>query len=1185
MIRPATKIALEVVAGLAAVTVLLGALVAWRLSEGPVQVSFLAPLVEGSINDQLEVYQVDVGDIVIAWTREETAVELQAVDVQVKGPDGRILGEIPRIATDFSLRAVLDRRLVPKRLALDGASLTLVRRADGTMRFGLSEVDPDQEAAAPPLTAGGDGPEADPLLNRLLDAVSAPGEGEAEGLRLEGLSIRNASISVFDQRSGGLWLAPDVELEFRNTTRGMAGVVQARVLSPGGEWELVGTIRSSGPEEPIVLAAEVNDITLPDFSRTLVVLEPLAMIDSAVSGRVRANLERDGLSISRLEIDLTAGPGTLRLPIPEPAPFVPPAPLGYDGEPTAPDPVPPYVPKPWTYELDGAHIAGSITWPDGEFVLDDFALEGRRLNLAVSGKGRAAAEAGEGITEVDMQVSARDLAADIPNVTVGVARIDALDMELNIRPGDGRVEMPEVRVGLGEGHVTLSGVIDRLDQPVPSVDLTGELHRLLIADVMQAWPPRVGHGARKWVAENVSAGEIDHGSIRIDATNGELGEHPIPDDAIALTADYADITVSYLGGMSPVEEARGSITLTGNSFAATMDGGTITPAQGGLVSVTGGSFKTRDFQIRGNDAFIVADIAGSMESLLALLDEEPLGYTSQFGLDPAQVKGSGTVRFDTVLPMRNALRFSDVRFGAKGNARDVALPPLAEDLTLSDGQLAFDVNNERLVSSGTIDLSGHPVDLRWTEDFNAAGGPGSTFEVATTLNDDARTRFGAAMGDRVSGPVVLEAVLKGSGPDISQGSFVADLTGAVLHEPLLGWHKPAGEAARMTGEVKVAADGGVSMPVATLSGDNIQMQASARLDAEGRLMEADVPLLMAGQGTDLTARAARSDDGALRVEVTGRGLDGRPLFDELFADREADEDEETAEPPLFASARIDRVFGHGGEVVSGVDAYLHIENGSVRQLSVDGAFESGGELDVEMRPTTYGTRTIKAETGNAGAFLRTTDLYASVEGGTLDFTGEIDDRDETRPLKGELKGADLRVRDAPVVADVLTLGSLTGIRDTLQGDGILFTRLEAPVTISDRNIDLHDAIVSGPALGATVKGHVDREADTIDLGGTIVPAYTINTFIGNLPIIGDLMTSREGEGIIGITYAVSGDADKPTVTVNPLSALLPGILRRLFEMGGSASDEVAEGNSDEVAEGSSNTPAEIRPRPNPESGG
>jgi hypothetical protein len=81
----------------------------------------------------------------------------------------------------------------------------------------------------------------------------------------------------------------------------------------------------------------------------------------------------------------------------------------------------------------------------------------------------------------------------------------------------------------------------------------------------------------------------------------------------------------------------------------------------------------------------------------------------------------------------------------------------------------------------------------------------------------------------------------------------------------------------------------------------------------------------------------------------------------------------------------------------------------------------------------------------------------------------------------------------------------------------------------------------------TFDGTLDRQQDRIDVTGSLVPAYGINSMLGNVPILGDLLVSKPGEGVIGLTYAMKGNLGEPALTVNPLSVLTPGILRRLFE--------------------------------------
>jgi hypothetical protein len=64
-----------------------------------------------------------------------------------------------------------------------------------------------------------------------------------------------------------------------------------------------------------------------------------------------------------------------------------------------------------------------------------------------------------------------------------------------------------------------------------------------------------------------------------------------------------------------------------------------------------------------------------------------------------------------------------------------------------------------------------------------------------------------------------------------------------------------------------------------------------------------------------------------------------------------------------------------------------------------------------------------------------------------------------------------------------------------------------------------------------------------------VPAYSLNRVLGEIPLLGSLITGGENEGIFAATYRVEGALDDPKVEVNPLSALAPGFLRNLFGLG------------------------------------
>ncbi len=81
----------------------------------------------------------------------------------------------------------------------------------------------------------------------------------------------------------------------------------------------------------------------------------------------------------------------------------------------------------------------------------------------------------------------------------------------------------------------------------------------------------------------------------------------------------------------------------------------------------------------------------------------------------------------------------------------------------------------------------------------------------------------------------------------------------------------------------------------------------------------------------------------------------------------------------------------------------------------------------------------------------------------------------------------------------------------------------------------------------TGDGYVDLKNRVVDLDGVLVPAYTANSALGSIPVIGDIFVGKKGEGIFALSYAVKGPFKQTQIGVNPFSALTPGFLRQIFE--------------------------------------
>jgi uncharacterized protein YhdP len=203
-------------------------------------------------------------------------------------------------------------------------------------------------------------------------------------------------------------------------------------------------------------------------------------------------------------------------------------------------------------------------------------------------------------------------------------------------------------------------------------------------------------------------------------------------------------------------------------------------------------------------------------------------------------------------------------------------------------------------------------------------------------------------------------------------------------------------------------------------------------------------------------------------------------------------------------------------------------------------------LQVTFAPDGQGRYDVAIDSNDMGSVLAVFDIFDTVVGGSLQVRGKSDTPALEGPMQVDIEAEDYKLVDAPALAQLLTVASLTGIVDLLSGDGISFQRLTGRFVYDQGTLTTDLARAYGPAIGLTAKGSISHRSDQVDLEGTVVPAYTINRVLGAIPVLGWILVGGEGEGVLAVTYEMKGNLEKPQVRVNPLAALAPGFLRSLF---------------------------------------
>jgi hypothetical protein len=312
------------------------------------------------------------------------------------------------------------------------------------------------------------------------------------------------------------------------------------------------------------------------------------------------------------------------------------------------------------------------------------------------------------------------------------------------------------------------------------------------------------------------------------------------------------------------------------------------------------------------------------------------------------------------------------------------------------------------------------------------------------------------------------------------------------------------------------------------------------------MVQLQAPVVRLGSLNDFSLNVTRGETG-IDVFVRGRSIDGSRL-----GRHGQGGDDETFDQPFHINAKLDRVMLRDDVALSGFVFDIAGVADKPSTMSLSASFAKSGAVNAAITPVDGGRR-VSVATNDMGTLLQGLFSFDSIRGGKLEVTATLAGRADMPPagdgpdFQGKASLKDFRVLNQPFLARLFTAGSLGGLANLLQGQGIGVDSLDVPFSSKGGVISVHDVRATGPAIGISADGYVDRPKNNVALKGSLVPLFGLNSVLGNIPILGTVITSKEGEGIIGMTYSVSGNADEPSASVNPLSALAPGILRRIFE--------------------------------------
>ncbi len=769
--------------------------------------------------------------------------------------------------------------------------------------------------------------------------------------------------------------------------------------------------------------------------------------------------------------------------------------------------------------------------------------------------------------EYDLKVG-----GDVTVESAGDGRIEAVSFDLSggpgvvpapppFRPGI-RMAVAEVRAAgrLDDGFRRLS--LDRAEVDLfgPTVAMSGEIggdwaspdvavdilvRAAPLDDLDALWPHETAPGARPWAIGNMSDGMLEALEARIDVRGDQWEDLYLPADSVDGRLRVVDATVRYADGLPPARGVRAAGRFDSLGLTAEIEAG-----RAGPLELRSGTVEIRDTPEDAGRARLDIAFAGDLGETLAVLQRSSLGF-GKVSIDPARVSGVAEGDLTLALPLA-AAEAAAVDFGVAAALRRVAVAPapgggFSGERDIRAAALDLNVRADGFELSGEVTVDGVPAGGVLRETFaSAAAAPRRRIDFSTVLDTEDRERLGLDV-PWLAGPVAVEGRIVATDDETTTVDIDLDAGGAAADLPALPWLKPAGEAAAARLALVLYGEEIAAVSRFELIADDLAATGSAFLSDEG-VWEIRLERFASGL-TDVSGEILAAGESVTAL-LRGASLDLRAAGRDAAA-----ESDESELPALLLSAAVDTLALDEGLTLNAAEVLLSFDGREIDKAEIEGRLAGGAPVALRVREDPEAeadrSRVLTVNTDDAGQLLQALEITPNMVGGSLAMEARVEGDLAGHPLSGVLRIDDFRMVDAPVLAQLLSLPSvdIIGTLEMLGGQGVKFDRFEAPYVYRNGVLTLDGALASGVSLGITMDGSIDFRRDDVDVRGQVAPFNLLNTIVGAVPIVGDILTGGDGGGIFAFPYRVEGARANPSITVNPLAIVLPGPLRELMPGG------------------------------------
>jgi len=808
--------------------------------------------------------------------------------------------------------------------------------------------------------------------------------------------------------------------------------------------------------------------------------------------------------------------------------------------------------------INNLRLVGRYEGAAGHLALTTANLDAREAHVALKGGSDFFYDENGKLERVHADLSGANIALDMPGVFAGPVGYRSVTVAGDYLMALRQFSLSKLNIMAPDFAFDASGTLTLNDKGSPGLAAKAHIPAMPVRTLLHYWPIPVAPGAREWIDGDIFAGQIGPLEAQINFAPGMIDQNIYPEEALTLTFAMKDIEGDYVKGLTRATGVTGDAILTGDTFKASFASGRIGP----LIASRGTALIPNLHQ-RGTAGQFGVHIEGAMPDVMALIDMKPLNYPTKFGIDPKTTGGRASADLTFTVPMLADLPVDDVGIGVKAQVSDFAVT-LGGKTRLTNGEVTFDIDNSHLHQYGMVNLADSRLAVDWTEDFQTKDPITTRLAVKGPMTEGGRQALNLGLARFLHGTVPITADITGHSGSLTHADVAVDFTPASLTVPIVNLEKTPGQAA--TGHIGIdfASGNVVQSETIRIGGPVLALNGTADFDRNGSLKVLNFPSVKMGPLNDLSFQLTRGSGGdEYDYLLRGHSLDGSKVGRNGSNEQPggaaaaAQPTDDTPEGRFHIDAKLDRMAMRDGVSIMPFNLNLGGLGNRPSALTLSGNLTRDNKtapIAANLQAGATG-RKVTLTAGDTGMLARGLFAFESMRGGEMttvvNLPGQAGDTaapgNPAPDFTGTLVVKNFNMINQPFLARLFSAGSLTGLGDLMGGDGMTMEELNMPFSSKNNVISVNGARAVGRAIGASADGYIDRPKDTVALKGSLIPAYGLNSLISNIPLLGDILASKKGEGIFGITYSVTGHSEQLDISTNPLSMLTPGILRRIFE--------------------------------------